>query len=203
MKRQNNILALLLLVFLACAAIIVAYLFLPHAQAGNAYGGGEITIKLDGSPYVSGSTAYVRAVSTCGDFKIFLDGENIGGGAPYFESPLLLTQGRHLLLAQSGSCISEFHFEAIARECSGNQTRQCDAGGCSGIRRCENGIYSKVCTFQKKVCVPGERIGCSTDGCKFGYAICNPCGTGFGKCGDGGAAIGSNSSPYCDDGGCS
>lgn len=67
-----------------------------------------------------------------------------------------------------------------AAECAGNETRQCEVNGCAGRQACQYSAWG-VCSFSK-VCVPGERISCSLNGCSFGYRVCNDCGSGFGDC---------------------
>lgn len=68
-----------------------------------------------------------------------------------------------------------------APECSAGEARNCTLNGCPGTQKCYNGAYSS-CVLPKKTCVPGRKIGCSSDSCKFGYMTCNECGTGYGEC---------------------
>jgi hypothetical protein len=179
MARQSAT-ALLLFAALAFAALAAAYLFIPGSQ--QAPEERQIRMSLDGrEPLVSGANATVFALSSCGAFAIYLDGRLLLPNASRASIPLALEQGSHTLEAANNECSSTLSFEVLARECEANQTRQCDSGGCGGVQRCEGGVYSP-CYLPRKTCTPGEKIGCSTDGCKFGYAACNACGTGFGQC---------------------
>lgn len=172
--------ALLIFIALALAALAAASLFLPKSQPPEA---GQIKVSLEGQrPLVSGANATLSAFSTCGAFAIRLDGNLLLPNTSRVSLPLKLEEGSHVLAAENSECSSSLAFEVLARECEANQTRKCTSGGCEGVQRCEGGIYPAACSLPRKICVPGEKIGCSTDGCKFGYATCNPCGTGFGKC---------------------
>jgi hypothetical protein len=179
MAKQST-LAFLLPILLVCAAILAAYSFLPKSDAGTPQGG-AISLSIDGRPLVSGSTATLRAVSTCGAFDVLLDGAGFGNGEPLLSAPFLLKQGDHSFFAQGKDCNSTLAFSVLARECVGNETKECEKDDCPGTRKCAGGMFSD-CALPKKVCFPGEKVGCSTDGCSFGYMACNPCGTGFGKC---------------------
>ena len=143
--------------------------------------GGAISISIEGRPLVSGNTAVLRAVSTCGAFDVLLDGSEFGNGAPLLSAPFFLEEGSHAFLAQGQDCNSTLAFTVLVRECAGNETKECDRNGCPGTRKCAGGAFSE-CLLPNKVCSPGERVGCSTNGCSFGYMACNPCGTGFSKC---------------------
>ena len=130
---------------------------------------------------VSGNTATIRAVSTCGAFDVLLDGVEFGNGTPLLSEPFLLEEGSHVFVAQGKGCNSTLAFSVLARECDGNETLECEKSGCPGARKCIGGMFSD-CALPKKVCYPGEKVGCSTNGCSFGYITCNQCGTGFGIC---------------------
>jgi len=172
--------AFLLPILLVCAAILAVYFLLP--QAGNyAPQGGEISLSIEGRPLVSGNTVALRAVSTCGEFDVSLDKAGFGNGTATLSQPFLLEEGNHTFFAQGNGCNSTLAFKVAARECEGNQTMECEMNNCTGARKCTGGVFSS-CTLPKKICSPGERVGCSTDGCSFGYITCNQCGTGFGKC---------------------
>ena len=84
--------------------------------------------------------------------------------------------------------------------CNNGQAQPCEISGCIGNQTCRNGFYSD-CALPRKICVPFSKIGCSSDSCKFGYAICNPCGTGYGVCLPP-PANATNSSPPCSGAGC-
>ena len=177
---KKSTLAFLLPILLVCAAIVAVFSFLPKQDEG-APQGGAISLSLDGQPLVSGGTAALRAVSTCGGFDVSLDGAWLGNGSPVLSVPFLLEEGSHSIFAQGQGCNATLAFTVSARECSGNETAACEKGGCPGVRECIGGIFSG-CSLPKKVCYPGEKVGCSTNGCSFGHIVCNPCGTGFGKC---------------------
>ncbi|MEM4554446.1 MAG: hypothetical protein QXT25_01180 [Candidatus Anstonellaceae archaeon] len=69
----------------------------------------------------------------------------------------------------------------LAQECQEGQVRNCTKDGCNGTQKCYRGRWG-ICVLPRKICNPKERIGCSYDGCRFGYSECNECGTGFGPC---------------------
>jgi len=186
LMAKKNMLAFLLPLILVCAAILAAYSFLPK-PAAEAPSGGEISLSLQGRPLVAGSTAALRAVSTCGAFEVLLDGAVFGNGTPLLSKPFLLEEGAHSFFAQGKDCNSTLAFTVLARECYGNETQTCEKNGCAGARKCAGGIFSE-CALPERICYPGERVGCSTDSCSFGYMICNPCGTSFGKCAPGTAS---------------
>ncbi|MEM4348725.1 MAG: hypothetical protein QXN37_04115 [Candidatus Anstonellaceae archaeon] len=71
--------------------------------------------------------------------------------------------------------------QQITQECQENQVQNCTKNGCPGTQRCYRGRWGS-CILPKRICSPGEKIGCNYDGCKFGYAECNECGTAFGPC---------------------
>lgn len=175
--------AFILPILLVCTAILVAHYFLQAAGPGVGDGsqGGKISLFLDGAPPISGSTATLRAISTCGAFNVSLDGDAFGSGGALFSQPFLLEGGSHSFFAQGTGCNSTLSFRVALRECFGNETGACEEGGCTGTHTCEGGVFSP-CSLPRKICSPGQKIGCSTNGCSFGYAACNQCGTGFGKC---------------------
>ena len=172
--------AFLLPILLVCAAILAVYFFLPR-MGTYAIQGGAISLSIEGRPMVSGNNASLHAISTCGEFVVSLDKTGFGNGSAALSQPFLLEEGNHSFFAQGNGCNSTLAFHVAARQCEGNQTSECEKEGCPGIRKCAGGVFSS-CTLPKKVCSPGERVGCSIDGCSFGYIICNQCGTGFGKC---------------------
>ena len=179
MAKQST-LALFLSILLVCAVILAVYCFLPTVDSG-APQGGDILLSIDGRPHVSGNTATLRAVSKCGAFDVLLDGTGFGNGAPLLSMPFLLEEGRHVFFAQGNGCNSTLVFTVLARECNGDETKECEKDGCTGARKCAGGIFLE-CALPKKVCYPGEKVGCSINGCSFGYMTCNQCGTSFGKC---------------------
>jgi len=182
MAKQNT-LAFLLPLLLVCAAILAAYSFFPKTGAETP-SDGSISLSLQGGPLVSGNTATLRAISTCGAFDVLLDGFEFGGGSPLLSRQFLLEDGRHSFFAQGKYCNATLEFIALPRECEANETKECEKSGCAGTRKCEGGIFSE-CALPERICYPGEKVGCSTNSCSFGYMICNSCGTSFGKCGPG------------------
>jgi len=182
MAKQTN-LACILPILLAGAAILAAYLLFPNSAA-DAPQGGAIFLSIVGRPLVSGNTAELRAVSTCGAFDVLLDGAEFGSGGPLLSAPFLLEAGSHSFSAQGKGCGSTLAFAVLARECDGNESASCEMNGCPGTRKCAGGMFSE-CALPKRVCIPGEKVGCSTNGCSFGHITCNQCGTGFGKCASG------------------
>ena len=200
MARQST-LAFLLPILLVCAAILAVYSFLPRLDAGAGDGqqGGAISLSIAGGPLVDGNNATLRAVSTCGAFDVLLDGQEFGKGALALNAHMALKEGNHTANAYGNGCNSTLAFAVTARECAGDRTEACARDGCSGTRQCIEGRLSS-CALPKKICSPGEKIGCTTNGCAFGYATCNQCGTGFGKCLPG--LGGSNSSAPCSGANC-
>jgi len=179
MAKQST-LAFLLPILLVCAAILAIYYFLPTSDSGTPPDG-AISLFIDGVPLVAGNTATLRAVSTCGSFDVLLDNSWFGNGSSMLSKSFLLTKGAHSFFAQGKNCNATLVFTVRARECTGNETKECEKNDCPGARQCAGGIFSE-CAPLKKVCASGERIGCSTNGCSFGHMVCNPCGTGFSEC---------------------
>ncbi len=144
---------------------------------------GDIELFLDKgtSTLFENDTVTAVAFSSCGDFSIYLDGKEIAKGDGRAQSDILLRQGPHTLEAKNELCASLLHFIVRAKECDGKEKRACAVNGCEGTQTCYNGVYSS-CVFPKKTCVPGRKLGCSSDSCKFGYMTCNSCGTGYGPC---------------------
>jgi len=177
---KRSTLAFILPTLLLCAALLAVYFFLPRTDTYTLQGG-AISLSLDGRPLVDGNTATLRAVSTCGAFDVSLDGAGFGNGEPLLSAPFLLKEGSHSFFAQGNGCNSTLVFGVIARECGANETKECEKSGCPGTCKCAGGIFSE-CALPKKACQPGEKVGCSTNGCSFGHMMCNQCGTGFGKC---------------------
>jgi hypothetical protein len=179
MAKQSKF-AFLLPILLVCAAILAAFSFLPKSDQA-APPDGSISLSIDGRPLVAGNTATLRAVSSCGEFKVSLDGAEFGTGSPLLSAPFALEAGSHSFFARGRDCDSTLVFNVLARECAGNETMGCEKNGCAGVSKCVGGVFSE-CLLPKKVCSPGERMGCSTNGCSFGHMTCNPCGTGFSVC---------------------
>ena len=58
--------------------------------------------------------------------------------------------------------------------CNNGQTRECYDGSCKGIQVCEGNDWSSC--YIERVCEPGAKKGCYTNGCSTGYSVCNVCG---------------------------
>ena len=129
MARERN-LSFLLPIFLACAALLAAYAFLPKIGAADSNGapGGEISLSISGGPLVGGNSAAFRAVSTCGDFTVYLDGKMLLEGGPVLASPFALEEGGHTLFASGGGCNATLPFSVAPRECEGNAASACVMG---------------------------------------------------------------------------
>lgn len=166
--------------FAAIVAVGALAIFIAYSQPPSVPGE-SIGLSLAGTrPFVAGGTATASAFSSCGEFVLLLDGTAISSGAGAGVQ-LPLVAGTHTLEAKNARCESNLSFLVAVRECIGNQTRSCAAGACLGTQECAGGIYGE-CIIPPRICTPGVRIGCSLDGCHFGYAACNGCGNGFGPC---------------------
>jgi len=168
----------------AIAALAIALLLLFAAQAGQHGMSSQPSIELYLSPSGGipvGSQVQARAYSSCGSFSIFLDGSPISSGESSAEASFVATAGKHVVSAKNSLCKREIAFTILGKECSEGENRSCNVGGCPGYQFCEGGIFS-ACILPKKICVPGEIRGCAINSCRSGYAICNPCGTGFSPC---------------------
>jgi hypothetical protein len=182
-------------VLLALAGIVAALAFigwlLVQGQPGQQQGQGSIDLIVYPSPPIfEGAQVDAKAFSSCGSFQLFLDGEKIADGEARAEARINASMGTHTLVAKNSQCSREAQFSVFRVECQGNSTAPCDVGGCSGVKQCAGGLYSE-CVLPKRICVPGEKSGCTLNACQFGYATCDKCGTGFGPCepADGSAAI--------------
>ena len=89
------------------------------------------------------------------------------------------------------------HPSAPVKECENGEVLDCESDSCPGKKVCQNGFFSD-CSIGRKVCAPRQRIGCNIDGCRFGYMVCNECGTMFGNCIDDTAS----KTPACTGSGC-
>ena len=176
---HSKLLAALLCIGLILALAYFAFPLLPAPSPNPDSQAIEIFI----SPQVifEGSLVQARAFSSCGNFSLFLDEEELASGENRIEVSFLARTGEHLLYAKSASCYAKKAFTVQARECAEGENRTCAFGQCKGVQFCINGKFSE-CYPEKKVCVPGERRGCSLNSCQFGYMVCDPCGTGFGPC---------------------
>jgi len=166
-------------VLLAIALAAIAF-SLPKSpqQESN----GSIDVFIEGPPSVlEGAAVRIGAFSSCGDFSVFADGNNQGGYSQSARLSLILPPGSHRIEAKNGNCSAGAEFIVLERQCEDGQAEGCEVGKCAGNRTCFGGRWGG-CIFPERVCPPGQRIGCSTDGCHFGYTTCNGCGTGFGPC---------------------
>ncbi len=164
------------------AAIMALALLAPPKSQAAAPDGAKIEIFLSGpSPFFENGSATARVFSSCGSFAVFLDGRKISEGASRADAVFAPRAGEHLLSAANEKCTSSVSFAVVRRECSANQSRPCNVGACLGKQKCAGGVFSE-CVLPRRICVPGEKAGCSLDSCQFGYMACNQCGTGFGEC---------------------
>ncbi len=181
----------LIAIFLIVAAVLIVFYFAPKPLIQEPEE--KIEAFLEASyPIFAGQKITAKAFSSCGNFSLFLDGSKIGEGQTRVEAIIEALQGTHILEAKNSKCSAMIEFKALEKECEKGERQNCTSGNCPGVQECFNGIYG-ACILPEKICVPGEKIGCSLDGCKFGYSTCNDCGTGFGKC----LAAGGSSCPTC------
>ena len=165
------VLVIVLSIALACALFF-------RAQGGE--GQGTIGLFTEGS-YFAGEEIIVRAYSSCGKFSLFVDGREIADGEGSIRKGVALEKGRHEILAKNGKCSAMLQVAVSMRECGGNEMKGCVEGGCNGTQECLGGKWGE-CAMPRRVCTPGTTTGCSVDSCRFGYATCNGCGTGFSEC---------------------
>jgi hypothetical protein len=171
------------LLFIAVAAFAVAIavfsFFSPPLPAANEV---RLDIFLENGPSVPEGTAVKLAtVSSCGPFGIYVDGAEHGRYDQSAKTSLSLAAGQHLFEAKNANCSASVSFRVEKTECGEGDSQACVVGKCNGTRTCYGGRWGG-CIQPKKVCPPGQRMGCSVDGCNFGYAFCNECGSGFGPC---------------------
>ena len=168
---------------LAAAALLIAilaFVFLP--KAGGEAGTGEIQVFLQGPSSVpEGTPVEISAFSSCGQFAAFVDGVEEQSYAESAKVGLSLAPGAHVFEAKNANCSASVGFVVEKSECIGGESEACIESNCLGNRTCFAGKWGG-CSLPEKVCSPGERIGCSYDGCHFGHAVCNACGSGFGNC---------------------
>ncbi|MCX8197230.1 MAG: hypothetical protein N3G80_02860 [Candidatus Micrarchaeota archaeon] len=158
------------------AAIFAAFAifsFLPKAD--KSYG------KIDILASVEIDKAEIAFFSSCDDFEIFVDGKSYGNYSSGTKMNLTLEEGKHIISAKNQQCSSSISVEAYKRECEEKSSRECFVGNCSGTQKCSAGKWGE-CILPKKICVPGQKVGCSLNSCSFGYRTCNECGTEFGPC---------------------
>ncbi len=177
-NRIGAVPVMLLLLFLA-AILCFLFFFRPHSPAASEE---KIEIFINRAmPLPPGTMAKINAFSSCGNFSLFLDGREIAQGGSSIDYALLPTSAKHTLEAKNSRCKASLEVGVAQKECEDGEQSPCTQSGCSGKRSCVNGIFAP-CSLPKKICVPGERAGCSTDACRFGYATCNACGDAYGPC---------------------
>ena len=172
---------------LAVAALAIIVFFILFTQIypilASRDGGqqGEIAVLLQPERILEGEGATAKAFSSCGSFALYLDGSKISEGESKAEAAISPAAGGHLLEAKNEKCSSSLPFSVLKKECAEGQVKECGEGNCTGNQTCRRGLWGG-CELQRKVCVPGQKIGCGLDGCHFGYAACNDCGNAFGPC---------------------
>ncbi|HIH18883.1 TPA: hypothetical protein HA225_02805 [Candidatus Micrarchaeota archaeon] len=177
---QPNLAALFSLIVIFAAVAAGFWLFFPRQIAQQ--GEGSVEIYLEGpTPLLENGSAIVRAFSSCGRFELLLDGEKVAEGTSRAEAVLSPKIGQHTIQAKGGACSDSVTFSVIRRECEPTEREKCLVGGCEGEKTCIGGFFSE-CVLPRKICVPGERTGCTLDACRFGRMECNACGTGFLEC---------------------
>ncbi|VVB99503.1 Uncharacterised protein [uncultured archaeon] len=181
-SRRNASLRMLLLIVSAIATVavlILIFVFKPPFAPPEEM---KIDVFLDGAtPFFYGQMATAKAFSTCGPFDLFLDSREVASGDSRAQAVLQPAAGRHTIEAKNAKCNALLSFMVLEKECNGGEQKDCVSEGCPGVQTCVNGAYTP-CLLPKKICVPGTKLGCSTNGCAFGYEDCNACGTGFGPC---------------------
>ncbi len=178
-KRDWKVLAAVLVMLVS--AYVAYQTFLAKPPAAQAIER-KIEIFSDAkTPLLEGAATTAKAYSSCGSFAIYLDGKKIADGGARAEATVRAPVGKHIIEAKNPECESRLEFVVEKKECEGNETLSCWIGNCSGTQICAGGVFAG-CVPQRKVCVPGENIGCTLNACKFGYATCNACGTAFGPC---------------------
>ena len=173
---------------LACIGIVVfvslaAFRFFSQ-PASPPQAGGEISLIVESQNLVEGQPAVVKAYSTCGNFTLSADGQEICAGTSGQVFSLPLAAGNHSVTAAGGNCSVSVPVQVASgskKECNDGQTQACKLNGCSGTRTCFGGIWD-VCQLPYRKCMPGARIGCALNSCSFGYSTCDKCGAGWGPC---------------------
>ncbi|MCX8195236.1 MAG: hypothetical protein N3G22_03990 [Candidatus Micrarchaeota archaeon] len=179
MKEKPSYAAQLSAIVIILSALFAYFLF--YQKSPEAPGSREIQIFLSPGEFIEGSPVRAEIFSSCGDFEVFLDGHKIASGKSQKEVQIEAQAGEHLLVAKSEGCKAERGFVVLQRQCRENENRSCMVGRCPGFQTCQQGRLSP-CILPQKVCVPGEKRGCTINACQFGKMECNECGTGFGPC---------------------
>jgi len=181
-KSSNNAnLSVLLSLAVIAAAVGATYFFLIPKEQPVQYGAKlEIYPSFSGA-LLEGKAASAKFFSSCGDFSVYLDRQHLGDYEQRAEVPISAGIGSHTLEAKNSECVEKIVFEVKKAECSEREARGCSSGGCPGKQECVGGFFGN-CQMPKKVCVPGQKVGCSSSACSFGYKTCNRCGTEYGPC---------------------
>lgn len=71
----------------------------------------------------------------------------------------------------------------LPSDCAEGTQRVCRSGACAGTSICSGGIW-QPCLLDslKSVCASNSVKQCILEGCAYAVAVCNECGTGWGKC---------------------
>ncbi|MFA6489444.1 MAG: hypothetical protein WCT52_02075 [Candidatus Micrarchaeia archaeon] len=170
---------------LACAGIVLfaslaAFRYFSPSQPLQEEAG-EIRLIVESRLLLEGQDAKFKAYSTCGNFTISADGNEICEGTSGQEFSFALPAGNHSITASGGNCTVSVPVQVVRPECLDGEIKSCERDGCAGKSTCFNGGWGG-CVLPSKKCAPGTRIGCAYNSCSFGYATCDKCGTGFGPC---------------------
>lgn len=191
--------------FLGAAALAIfllaIFFMVPKSEPQNDRG--RLDVYLEGPHAVMENTPVkISAFSSCGEFSTFVDGVAQGRNVASASVSLILPPGTHRFEAKNSNCSDNVSFSVQERECDDGQVDSCSEGMCTGNKSCRGGRWGG-CIMPKRVCPPGQKIGCSIDGCNFGYTTCNACGSGFGNCIAANATSNSsNAASNCSDNGC-
>ncbi|MEM4633675.1 MAG: hypothetical protein QW275_00805 [Candidatus Anstonellaceae archaeon] len=166
---------------LFAAAAIVFVLAFVLASPKSSQQEGQITILAHPENAIEGENISIRGFSSCGNFSLYIDGSAVLQNQQSVELEIKLGRGEHIILASNKDCFANVSVSVAVRECKEGETRPCMQDGCEGKEICEKGLFSP-CTLPPKICIPGQKLGCLLDECRFGYMVCNQCGSGFGPC---------------------
>jgi hypothetical protein len=179
-NNSGNLAALLSLAVIAIAVGATYFFLIPKEQPAQYGAKIEIYPSFSGV-LLEGKAASAKFFSSCGNFSVYLDGKKLGDYEQRAEVPISTGIGSHTLEAKNAECGEKFEFEVKAAECSDGEVKWCSIDGCQGKQECAGGFFGS-CQMPKKVCVPGQKVGCSSSACSFGYKACNRCGTEYGPC---------------------
>ncbi|MEM2137469.1 MAG: hypothetical protein QW568_00075 [Candidatus Anstonellaceae archaeon] len=180
-SSKNANLAVLLSLAVIVAAVGAVYFFLIPKEPPAQYGAKLEIYPSFSRELLEGKAASAKFFSSCGAFTVYLDGQRLGDYEQRAEVPISAGIGNHTLEAKNQQCGEKFEFEVKAAECNDGEVRECGSDSCPGKQECAGGFFGS-CQTPKKVCVPGQKVGCSSSACSFGYKTCNQCGTEYGPC---------------------